>query len=123
MFAFLGAIIGWFANSWLASLEFGEITGVIRVLSGQWSWLPWVSRIVCLISVAWITFYITDSETPVDKADYALVSAKSVGVALALGLIWSFLFSKITGGTVTFVLISVGIAAATVLVYAILEEL
>jgi hypothetical protein len=59
----------------------------------------------------------------VDSSDYALVSSKSVVVAWVLGLIWSFLFSKITGGTVSFVLISVGVAVATVLIYAILDEL
>jgi hypothetical protein len=121
--ALLGEIIAWFAGPRLVSLPVEAITGTVRRWSDQVQWLSWSSRTISLMLVAGVSFYITDDEYPVDSADYVLVSAKSVGFGLLIGLIWSFLFSQVTGGSVIFTLISVGAAAVSVLLYAIKNEL
>lgn len=121
--ALLGEIIAWFAGPRLISLPVEAITGTVRRWSDQVQWLSWSTRTISLMLVAGVSFYITDDEYPIDSADYALVSAKSVGFGLLIGLIWSFLFSQVTGGSVIFALISVGAAAVSVLLYAIKKEL
>lgn len=121
--ALLGAAGGWIANSFVVSLDFAPITGTVRAWSEHWTWLSLASRIVLSILLFIVSWIITFDEIPLDVFEYALVSAKSVGIALVVALIWSFLFSQVTGGSATFVLISVGVAAGAVLTCAVIDEI
>ncbi|ODS31756.1 MAG: hypothetical protein SCARUB_03114 [Candidatus Scalindua rubra] len=86
--------------------------------------MSWFAILVLSAIIAW---EVTDYEIPVDCYDYAIVSGKSIVASLLLALIWVHLFSKATIATFLTTFASIGVvvvvAARTIIVYAIIDEL
>ena len=93
-------------------------------MSDNWAWLPWVTGVVVLIVTAINAFNVTDNEIPIDSYDYAIVSLKSVVAALFLTLIWVALFWQVSSDVFLrlFAPIGVAVTAATIIMYALLDE-
>ena len=123
----IGAIAGLWASSFLRSFALDQlepVTGLIRSWSESASWLPLISAIlICLIVArnAWVT---SDNNLPIDSYDYALISAKSLVVALVLASLWILLFSQTVAQDVStiVVLVCTLTTMGTVAVYAVLNE-
>ncbi len=125
--AVLGAIVGLLAGSFLRSSTHNllmPITSVIRQWSENLIWLPLVSAILICLILARAAWARCNDDLPYDSFEYALVSAKSLVVALLLAFIWITLFSLTVSTEVSslFVLACDFTTMGTIAVYIILNE-
>ena len=127
LIAIVGAVAGFAASHFLLGFleeNLQTIPDFFASLSDNWAWLPWVTGVVVLIVTAINAFIVTDNEIPVDSYDYAIVSLKSVVAALFLTLLWVALFWQVSSDVFLrlFAPIGVAVTAATIIIYALLDE-
>ncbi len=110
-------------------LQYGNVPAYIEKYSGvlnswslNWTWVPLVSKIIFAIITAIITYNKVDYDIPIDIWEYAFVTLSCVGLALLVALGWSFLFLQSPLNITSYMYISIGVAALTVIYYAIFED-